>query len=241
MKKLCNSEDETDVLKRLTDLIKDEKLSSTDAWTCFSKPQASHQFGKPPGPPVTFSDAEQGALKALKKRLASHLASRERGACAYCKRPVGRYGFGWHLEHVYAKSRFPEKTFVLSNLTVGCIDCNKWKATSVDRASVEGGLGIIDPSARNFRYGQFLKYVHIATESLSFVKYLPQHPLGQETWTKLKFSEIERATLVDSMNAEMATLHNRVNHFLLDRDPSDEDDKLADLLRKLQGSIYRLR
>lgn len=240
MKTLCKSDGETEVLNRLTDLVEDSALSGTNAWTCFSKPQDSHQFGKPPGPLMNFSDAEQESLKAIKKQLVSYLARRERGVCAYCKRPVGRYGFGWHIEHVYAKSRFPAKTFALSNLTIGCVDCNKWKASSVDKTSTEGQLGIIDPTTRNFRYGQFLKYVHIATESLSLVKYLPQHPLGEETWTRLRFSEIERATLIDSMNVEMASLHDRVNAFLLDRDPSDEDDEVAILLRKLQSAMYRI-
>jgi len=141
---------------------------------------------------------------------------------------------------VYAKSRFSRKTFVLSNLTIGCVDCNKWKATSVDRTSTEGELGIIDPTTNNFRYGRFMKYVHIATESLCLVKYLPQHPLGQETWTRLKFSEIERSALIDSMNSEMASLHDRVNDFLLDRDPGDDSDHIATLLRKLQSAMYQL-
>ncbi|MDM7948284.1 hypothetical protein [Hydrogenophaga sp.] len=240
MNELCESPAETGVLKRLTDLIEDGTLSGTNAWTCFSKPLASHQFGEPIVPPVVFSSDEQKSLKAIKKRLVALLVKRGKGACAYCKRPVGRYGFGWHLEHVYAKSRFPSKTFMLSNLTIGCVDCNKWKATSVDKTSVEGQLGIIDPTKENFRYGQFLKYVHIATESLSLVKYMPQHPLGKETWTRLRFSEIERVTLIDSMNAEMASLHDRMNDFLLDRDPSDEGDEVATLLRKLQSSMYRL-
>lgn len=240
MKTLCKSDAETEVLKRLTDLVEDDKLSGTNAWTCFSKPQPSYQFGKPIVPLVVFSDAEQDSLKAIKKNLVAHLLKKGRGACAYCKRPVGRYGFGWHLEHVYAKSRFPTKTFLLSNLTIGCVDCNRWKATSVDKTSTEGQLGIIDPTTKNFRYGQFLKYVHIATESLSLVKYIPQHPLGQQTWTRLKFSEIERATLIDSMNAEMSSLHDRVNDFLLHRDPLDEDDQVATLLRKLQSAMYRL-
>jgi hypothetical protein len=240
MKTLCKSNAETEVLKRLTDLINEGTLSGTNAWTCFSKPQASHQFGEPIVPPVVFSDAERKSLKAIKERLVSHLVQRGRGACAYCKRPVGRYGFGWHLEHVYAKSRFPFKTFVLSNLTIGCVDCNRWKATSVDKTSTEGQLGIIDPTTKNFRYGQFLKYVQIATESLSLVKYLPQHPLGEQTWTRLMFSEIERNTLIDSMSAEMANLHDRLNDFLLDRDPSDADDEVATLLRKLQSAMYRL-
>lgn len=240
MKTLCKSDAETEVLKRLTALIKDGTLSGSSAWTCFSTPQSSHQIDKPPVPPVVFSDPEQQSLTAIKVRLVSHLVQSGRGACAYCKRPVGRYGFGWHIEHVYAKSRFPSKTFVLSNLTIGCVDCNRWKATSVDRTSTEGQLGIIDPTTSNFRYGQYLKYVHIATESLSLVKYLPQNPLGEQTWTLLKFAEIERATLIDSMNAEMANLHDRVNEFLLDRDPSDEDDQIATLLRKMQSAMYRL-
>ncbi len=241
MKTLCKSDTETEALNRLTNLVKDGTLSSTNAWTCFSVPKSSHQFGKPIVPPVVFSEAEQASLKAIKKRLVSYLVQSGRGACAYCKRPVGRYGFGWHLEHVYAKSRFPSKTFVLSNLTIGCVDCNRWKATSVDRTCTEGQLGIIDPTTKNFRYGKYIKYVHIATESLSLVKYLPQHPIGEHTWTSLRFSEIERATLIDSMNAEMACLHARVNDFLLDRDPSDEDDQIATLLRKLQSAMYRLK
>lgn len=240
MKILCQSDAEAEVLERLTNLVEDGTLSGTNAWTCFSKPNSSHQFGDAIVPPVEFSKAEQDSLKAIKKRLVPYLIQRGRGACAYCKRPVGRYGFGWHLEHVYAKSRFPSKTFVLKNLTIGCVDCNRWKATSVDRTSTEGQLGIIDPTKKSFRYGQFLKYIHIATESINLVKYLPQNPLGEQTRTILRFSEIERATLMDSMNAEMAGLHDRVNEFLLDRDPSDEDDQIATLLRMLQSAIYRL-
>lgn len=237
---LCESLAETKVLQRLTKLVKGGKLSGTNAWTCFSKPLASHKFDKPVVLQVDFTDDEQKSLNAIKERLVADLVRRGRGACAYCRRPVGRYGFGWHIEHVYAKSRFPSKTFALSNLTIGCVDCNRWKATSVDKKSEKGKLGIIDPTVKDFRYGEFLKYVHIATESLSLVKYLPQNDIGKQTWTLLQFSDIERATLIDSMNAELASLHDRVNEFLRERDPSDTEDQVAILLRKLKSAMYQL-
>ncbi|WP_081659383.1 MULTISPECIES: HNH endonuclease [Ralstonia] len=77
------------------------------------------------------SDEIEG-LKSLKKRVVERLERKHHRACAYCRRPVGHYGYGWNIEHVYPKASFPEDTFSLRNFTIACVDCNRWKAARGD-------------------------------------------------------------------------------------------------------------
>jgi len=230
---------ETDALQRLVKYIEDTTLTGTDAWSCFSSPRTEHVYDKNK-PPITFTLDERKALKSLKKQVVERLEHKNRRACAYCKRPVGNYGYGWNIEHVYPKSTFPQSTFSLNNLTIGCIDCNQWKAARVDKKTLDQGLTIIEPVATNFRYGDHINLVHIATEDICFIKYRPTSKAGTQTYTKLQFAEIERSTIIDSVNDDLAALHRRMNDVLARAQNRDSQTELATLLSRLKSNIYRL-
>ncbi|RKP52130.1 HNH endonuclease [Trinickia fusca] len=239
MKSLAKSAAESGALKKLSGLVTAGNLTGTEAWTCFSAAKTKQVFRK--GTLVVEFTAKQvEAMKGLKQRLVPELMQRSRRACAYCRRPVGRYGFAWHIEHVYPKADFDDKTFDLSNLTVGCADCNRWKGSRVDKKTKTNGLSIINPVANGFRYSDSLSLVHLTTEEVCFVKYTPRDAAGTSTYKALQFEEIERSTIVDSMNPSLADLHRRINDVLLDRADNPAHAELVTLLGKLKSNIYRL-
>ena len=239
MMTLATTEVEKAALRRLSQLAVNGPLTGTTAWRCFSSPVARYRYDENQ-PPVVFNANELAALKSLKKRIVDHLEFKARRACAYCKRPVGHYGYGWHIEHVYPKASYPERTFALGNLTIGCTDCNQWKAARVDRGTLTGGLTIIDPVANGFRYGDHINLVHLATEEICFVKYRPTSETGRATYNKLQFADIERSTIIDSVNDDLAALHRRMNDALANVQASDSESELGALLCTLRSRIYRL-
>ena len=226
-------------LRRLLRYVANGTLTGTQAWTCFSSRRATYTYDEDQ-PPITFTADELNGLKSLKKRIVEKLELKHHRACAYCKRPVGHYGYGWHIEHVYPKAGFPERTFSLRNLTIGCVDCNQWKAARVDRNTPTQGLTIIEPVTNGFRYGNHINLVHIATEDVCLVKYRPVSEAGQRTYEKLQFADIERSTIIDSVNDDLAALHRRMNDLLAKAQSDDSQSELAALLGKLKSNIYSL-
>ncbi|KWA78305.1 hypothetical protein WL30_02675 [Burkholderia ubonensis] len=239
MMSLAKTDIEKDTLRRLLHYVDDETLTGTSAWTCFSSPRAEHVYDEDE-PPITFTTDERNSLKSLKKRVVERLERRNRRACAYCKRPVGNYGYGWNIEHVYPKASFPASTFSLQNLTIGCVDCNQWKAARVDKKTLAEGLTIIEPVANGFRYGDHINLVHIATEDICFIKYRPTSKAGKQTYEKLQFTDIERSTIIDSVNDDLAALHRRMNDLLASAQSGDSHTELVALLGQLKSNIYRL-
>ncbi|MFS8977576.1 hypothetical protein PO002_24205 [Cupriavidus necator] len=236
---LAKTDAEKDALRKLLGYIANRTLTGTQAWTCFSSPKPEHLFNKKKLS-LTFTKDEIDAFKSIKKKCVGKLELKHSRACAYCRRAVGRYGFGWHIEHVYPKASFPAQTFSLGNLTIGCVDCNLWKAARVDKWTLAQGIRIIEPIADGFRYGDHLNLVHLATEDICFVKYNPTSNPGTETYEKLQFADIERSTIIDSVNGELAALHRRMNDILADAQGDDSKTELVALLGKLKSSIYRL-
>ncbi|MDP9993835.1 hypothetical protein J2W28_004463 [Variovorax boronicumulans] len=225
-------------LARLAKMLADDEITSGRAWACFSQPDQLKNFGDQK---IAFSAAEVKAYKSLRKLASTKLFKQFKGACVYCRRPVGRYGYSWHIEHVWPKALHPRKTFLMSNLAVGCVDCNRWKGVRVDKTAAQV-LPIIDPTQRGFKYSRHLGYVQISTEDLHLIKYLTKDALGAETHALLNFSEIERFTLIDSMNGDLAQLHSELRRLLGACNPEDpEDERLIELLLKLRGSIYRVQ
>ncbi|MDB0529624.1 HNH endonuclease [Ralstonia solanacearum] len=239
MMSLAKTDIERGTLRRLLRYVADETLTGTKAWTCFSSPSAAYTYDEEQ-PPITFTADETKGLKSLKKRVVERLELKYHRACAYCRRPVGNYGYGWHIEHVYPKADFPKDAFSLQNLTIGCVDCNRWKAARVDRATLDQGLTIIEPVAEGFRYGSHINLVHIATEDICLVKYRPISEEGKQTYAKLQFADIERSTIIDSVNDDLAALHRRMNDLLAKVQGDDSQSDLALLFGKLKSKIYRI-
>ncbi|MBU9172469.1 HNH endonuclease [Burkholderia gladioli] len=239
MMSLAKTDVEKGTLRRLLRYVANDTLTGTGAWTCFSSPRAKHVYDEDQ-PPITFTADEIKGLKSLKKRVVEKLELKHHRACAYCRRPVGHYGYGWHIEHVYPKADFPQRTFSLPNLTIGCVDCNQWKAARVDRTTLAQGLTIIEPVANGFRYGNHINLVHIATEDVCLVKYRPVSEAGRQTYAKLQFADIERSTIIDSVNDDLAALHRRMNDLLAKAQSDDSQSELVELLGKLKSKIYRL-
>lgn len=234
MLKSCHSVVERAALRALMDLCARSVLTGTKAWSCFSSPK---KLPKDLPTTVTFTSAEKDAFIAIKKRVVKQLLRRCDRKCSYCRRAVGRYGFGWHIEHFQPKSRFKESTFDLANLTIGCVDCNRWKAINIDRSDIKL-TSIINPISSSFVYGKHLGYFHIATEDITIIKYIKKDKPGQCTYAELNFSEIERTTLLNSMSKELSEFTSELGELVSRLAATRQGEKLAELLQTLKSDIY---
>ena len=82
--------------------------------------------------------------------------------------------------------------------------------------------------------------MNLSTESLSIAKYKHFSPEGAETYTRLKFNEIERSMVVDSVDVDAASLHHRLDLLLARALLSPSAGPLVDLIAEIKSSIYAL-
>ncbi len=242
MKTLCENAPQRAHLARLVKLVSDKELTGTDAWSAFSAPKAIKNFYKKKvlWKTLNFTREEVKTYIDLRAAVQKYLFNKCSGSCAYCRRPVGHYGWAWHIEHVLPKSNYPSKTFELANLTVGCVHCNLWKGSRIDDTVVNGILPIINPSLPRFRYSDHLSYIQISTESLCFAKYFHLSPEGKETYKSLSFSELERAQAIDTLHAPSAALHERIDKAISAGLSKKEGQEVVNLLAQLKQHIYRI-
>ena len=242
MNSLCDDTQKVH-LKRLTDLVRSKTLTGTEAWSAFSAPDKRKKFTSCRTKALTcnFSKQEVDTYRWLRQVVQTKLFEKTGGSCSYCRRPVGHYGWAWHIEHVVPKSKFPAKAFLLSNLTVGCVHCNMWKGSRVDKQLRTQTLPIVNPSEPGFTYADHLRFIQIGTESLTFAKYLQHSALGKATYNTLEFKELERAIAIDGLDGRAAALHARLTR-VMDRGMAAEGGQpLAELLSLLKSSIYAVR
>lgn len=198
---------EKQVLLRLIAYIDAKTITPNNAWACLSQPDKKKTFGKKVPIDIVFDPEEVSALKELKSRVKLRLEQSSRRSCSYCKRPVGKHGYGWHIEHVKCKSKKPEDTFKLANLVLACVDCNMIKNQRVD--SQAAPYDIIDPSSPGFSYGKHLRFTMLATEDICLLRYQRVSPEGERTYDKLKFDTLERMELIKSLSSSS---HNRIQN-----------------------------
>ena len=240
MRSLCTSPAQETHLARLLVLVQQKVLTGTQAWTAFSAPLSSRDFKLSDGTTrtFTFSLAERKAYSAIREAAQKKLFEQYGRACSYCRRPVGHYGYSWHIEHVLPKSAYRSYTFKLANLTIGCVDCNRWKGVRVDKHVKNKMLPIINPLSSGFKYSDHLRYLQIGTENLSFAKYLSRSPLGKKTFELLSFSELERAHAINSVDPLAAALHDRLTKAMSTSLNTQEGQEFLNLLSQLKSSIY---
>jgi hypothetical protein len=227
-------------LQRLLDLVADEKLSGTEAWSAFSAPAQLRKFKKKGAKEraFEFSESEIASYRGIRQLVKNRLFETCGGSCSYCRRPVGHYGWAWHIEHVFPKSAFASLTFSLSNLTVGCVHCNMWKGAAVDRKVKSKKLPIINPVSIPFSYSEHLKYLQFGTESMSFAKYFYLTDVGRETYKLLSFKEIERAHAIVGLDGAASALHERISKGIELGLSSDDGEELLSLMQRLKTSIF---
>lgn len=193
-----SSAKEQQVLRRLIAYIDAKTITPNNAWSCLSQPNKKKTFGTKAPTEILFSEEEVASLTALKGRVKARLEESSRRSCSYCKRPVGKHGYGWHIEHVRCKSKKHEDTFNLANLVLACVDCNMIKYQKVDSQATP--YDIIDPSMPGFAYRTHLRFTLLATEDICLLSYRPVSPEGRRTYTKLKFDTLERMELIKSLS-----------------------------------------
>lgn len=242
MNSLCINSAEKAHLNKLENLINNGDLDGGEAWSAFSTPAASKSFDRKKifWRKVDFTTAERSTYKKLRQRVQNHLFDKCSGSCAYCRRPVGHYGWAWHIEHVLPKSKHPALTFTLDNLTVGCVHCNQWKGSRVDRYLMGDTLPIINPSLPGFVYSAHLTYVQISTDALCFAKYSHCSREGAKTYKELSFAELERSYAINGMHAPLASLHEKIERAIGVGLSNSEGEELAELLFDLKKSIYKI-
>lgn len=240
MKSLCSSAQRAHLLT-LVKYVRDKTLNGTQAWAAFAAPEVSKTFKLKGGKKKTvkFSQEECDTYEALREVVWTTLFQRYGRACSYCRRPVGHYGYDWHIEHVLPKAKYAAHTFRMSNLTIGCVHCNKWKAARVDRQVKRKILPIINPLEPGFQYSTHLKYLQLSTEELSFAKYSTISPTGKETYQLLRLDELEREHTVNSLDGPSAALHERFTRAMSVGLTHPEGEEFLTLLGDLKTAIYR--
>lgn len=205
-------------------------LSFTEAWNLFSKPTKKKTFKK-----VTFiiPDVEITSLENLRIQTQTILRRQINKRCAYCKRAMGQHGMSWNIEHIYAKSVFPQKMFSLDNLTYACIDCNLTKNNTVDGVDPYV-FDIINPNSAGFNYGAHINFLQLSTENIHILKYHPHSPEGIETYKKMKLQKIEHLEVLGSLNMSVRELSDRIDERLDRLIASGESREVADFLHELK-------
>jgi len=241
MRSLCADAAQEKHLAKLIGLIRAKTLTGTEAWSSLSAPQSSKTFKLSNGTTKTvpFTPAERKTYNTLRQLTQKKLLAQYGRACSYCRRPVGHYGYSWHIEHVLPKSIYPSLTFKLSNFTIGCVDCNRWKGARVDKNVKNKKLLIINPLLPGFNYSNHLRYFQIGTEDISFAKYKPLSPEGIKTYDLLNLNEIERAHAINSVDPLAAALHERFTQAMSAGLNSSSSQEFLDLLSQLKTSIYK--
>lgn len=244
MKELCADDRQREHLDKLVGLVRSQTLTGTEAWNAFSSPsnRKSYKRGTSKSVVVNFTDLQLETYRQLRAEVQKALFRRTAGCCSYCRRPVGHYGWAWHIEHVLPKSKYKARTFSLSNLTVGCVHCNQWKGARVDRnVSMSQPFPIINPISDGFRYSDHLRYLQFSTESIGFAKYSSLSDSGAETYRLLSFGELERAQGIDGLDETFSALHERITQAMGAGMASDDDGRFVSLLAGLKSSIYRVK
>lgn len=237
---LCTTETQKADLKWLMGHMSQtpQRLDGTHAWTVFSSGGQTVKLTRGV-PDFQVSKQQRESFTAIKEAAVKVLMERCGRACAYCRRPVGNYGYGWHIEHFKAKGADWRYTFDLANLLVACVDCNSWKRSQVECKPAARAPVIINPTEKGFDYSKHLRFVQFSTESVTFAKYLAKEDPGKATYGALRFDLIERCLAINRIDNKAADLHERLTRAMTNAadDPGMED--FAALLSKLREHIYK--
>jgi len=209
------------ILIALASSIKNNVITTTEAWTLFSRPEEKNIPVKMLRKP---SKEDLQYLIALRDEVKSILRVKARKRCAYCRRPMGSHNISWHIEHIRPKAKFPELIFDMSNLVFACIDCNYTKNNQVDGAK-QYVFDIIHPGVDGFSYVGELEYVQLTTEHLHILKYDPISDEGKSTYVRLKLDRIEALEVVSGLNSTVREISHRIDDAIVElcKDGDRED------------------
>ncbi|WP_328572442.1 HNH endonuclease [Janthinobacterium sp. P210005] len=242
MKSLCVDSIQLGHLAKLVMLIRSGSINGTQAWSAFSSPENSKILKLRDGTSQTFkfSLAERKTYDFIREVAQKKIYEKYGRICSYCRRPVGHYGYSWHIEHVLPKSIYPSLTFKLANLIPACVDCNRWKGVRVDKYVKNKKLSIINPLDSGFKYSSHLRYLQIGTEDISFAKYIPNpgSAEGMATYKNLSFSEIEMAHAIDRLDPITSALHERLTRAMSIGLAAKDAKNFLNLLGEIKSAIY---
>lgn len=229
MKRLANPI-ALEALNRLEKNIELGAITASQAWDVFSKPDDAIKSKKLE---TKITANEKDALTTLKNEVKEILKKRISGRCAYCKRVMGQHGMSWHIEHIKGKTKNPKYIFDMKNLTYACIDCNYMKSSTVDRPNISHL--IINPNIKAFKYDEHIKFIHIATEKLHFLSYIPISKEGTATYKKLRFERLELIEIVTSLNPIIKDVTIQIDSRIDELEESDTS--LRNFLMTLKDAI----
>lgn len=218
------------VLKKLSTLVDRKVITTTEAWTLFSKP-VEKSIPAVIAKRISKADLEQ--LAVLREDVKNTLRIKARKRCAYCRRPMGSHNISWHIEHIRPKAKFPKFMFSMKNLVFACIDCNYTKNNQIDGAR-KYEFNIIDPGADGFSYVGQLEYMQLTTEHLHLLKYDPISDEGKNTYNRLKLDRIEALEVVSALNSSVRDITHRLDDVIMEVCVSDEHEDLGKFLTKLK-------
>ncbi|WP_442915938.1 HNH endonuclease [Leptospira sp. GIMC2001] len=76
-----------------------------------------------------YKDWDKGIFSNLKEKIKNHLRKEQNNQCCYCRSKLGFDIRQTEIEHIIAKSKEKNFTFISKNLALCCPGCNSSKST----------------------------------------------------------------------------------------------------------------
>ncbi|EOX4148002.1 HNH endonuclease [Vibrio cholerae] len=243
MKSIDKSQSQVDVIQRLNSLLPPAtELYPSKVWSFLSTPKKSHSFTQGAGIKKrnftqTFTQQEYDDLLKIKDNLITYILTKNKYRCCYCKRSIGKHGWSWEIEHIKNKKQYPQLTFELSNLTLACIDCNRFKNINIDNK--DRSQKIIDPNQKNFDYESHIKFFQLSTAKLHLLKYTPISSEGNTTYNGLCFEKLEYQEVLKSIDEIKCDSINKIDAAIEYFNSNEENKPIANFLLKLKSRILK--
>jgi hypothetical protein len=163
-----------------------------------------------------------GPILAVRKYIRDHYLIQQGYRCAYCKiEKKEEHGYTWDIEHILAKSIYPEFLFHPENLAIACKECNNPKddhdiLVGVRSVSYPRGVGrykIIHP-----HFDVYEDHIEIAVVDGRRIYRVLNNGKGKATYTLCNLSRFDyKYAGWDSFDSAMVAEFSR----FLDNCPAD--------------------
>lgn len=221
-------------------------ISTTQAWSFFST------GGTPPNIKIESDDSRQTIRQKkiavfifkrlatgnnkkweyLKNETKTHLITREKRLCAYCRRQLYLHGFSFNIDHIYPKSPLAQDSysqqearrlcFKLENLVASCVDCNTVKRNKLHQ---------FNPNLCD--YADYMNYKIIISNEFCVTYHRADarpsfNHIGEELYQVFGLDRHEHRAILSSLGDDTAIRKMEAALML-----SEERDELAERIRDI--------
>ncbi|MFD0672655.1 HNH endonuclease [Cohnella sp. GCM10027633] len=165
---------------------------------------------------VTLNTKIPDSVKARYRHheIKDALLTETKNKCAYCESKITHIDHG-DIEHIEPKSKVPNKTFMWSNLTIGCTKCNQNKLDYFDE-----NLPLINP------------YIDTPEDKIKFVGPIPFPKDGDvRADLTIRLLKLDRPELIERRIDHINLLKPLIKEYQITDNPTLRRMVLEDLLK----------